>query len=69
MGRSERGGLSIYSSKDSHVKITVEHRGTMRALIENGLRHELGVPNIRWITVVGGLARVGHGPSKLKEGL
>ncbi len=38
-------------------KYAAKYRITIHALIENGLRHELGVPNIRWITVDGGLPR------------
>jgi hypothetical protein len=47
-------------------KHAAEHRTTLRALIENGLRHELGertrLPNrqrpaIRWVTVPGGLPK------------
>jgi len=34
-----------------------KHGTTMRALIEKGLRHELGIENIQWITVNGGLPR------------
>jgi hypothetical protein len=47
-------------------KHAAEHRTTIRALIENGLRHELGErarppkpqrPAIRWVTVPGGLPK------------
>ena len=47
-------------------KHAAEHRTTVRALIENGLRRELGAPAqpskhkrpaIRWVTVQGGLPK------------
>ncbi len=46
-------------------KHAAEQRTTVRALIENGLRRELGVPAasvksspvIRWVTVAGGLPK------------
>ncbi len=47
-------------------KHAAEHRTTLRALIENGLRHALGEParsprskrpGIRWVTVPGGLPK------------
>jgi hypothetical protein len=47
-------------------KHAAEHRTTVRALIENGLRHQLGAPAqsakrkrpaIRWATVPGGLPK------------
>ena len=47
-------------------KHAAEHRTTVRALIENGLRRELGAsaqsakhkrPGIRWVTVAGGLPK------------
>jgi len=47
-------------------KHAAEHRTTIRALIENGLRHALGGrdqptktkrPVIRWVTVPGGLPK------------
>ena len=47
-------------------KHAAEQRTTIRALIENGLRHELGAavqpakskrPVIRWVTVPGGLPK------------
>ena len=47
-------------------KHAAEHRTTVRALIESGLRHELGGqaqarkarrPVIRWVTVPGGLPK------------
>jgi hypothetical protein len=47
-------------------KHAAEHRTTVRALIENGLRRELGAPGqspkqkrpvIRWVTVPGGLPK------------
>ncbi len=47
-------------------KHAAEHRTTVRALIENGLRRELGAPvpsakprrpAIRWVTVAGGLPK------------
>jgi hypothetical protein len=47
MGRSERGGLFVYSKQ----------RQAHEDRIESGLRHELGVPNIPWITMDGGLPR------------
>ncbi len=68
-----KGAAFLFTaSKDSHMKITVErsdelltkvkryaskHGTTMRALIENGLRHELGVPTVRWVAVEGGLPK------------
>jgi hypothetical protein len=44
-------------------KHAAERRTTVRALIESGLRHELGAPaktkrpSIRWVTVAGGLPK------------
>ena len=44
-------------------KHAAEHRTTVRALIENGLRYQLGAPAktkrpvIRWATVPGGLPK------------
>ncbi len=45
-------------------KHAAEHRTTMRALIEDGLRYQLGSlaakrkrPAIRWVTVPGGLPK------------